>query len=382
MVCPSTSRSTPPEAWRTRPPGSLADSCSKSSLTGIQNRISGDLRSKIGGRRGSRKLVRPVIPSGVMVRTITEAGVTWAPSGDVRETQNAGWPFAVLGSRARWRPDRRRHAALVRRNSAIGARPTYSCGAGGIASQASSVSSATTPSTSPAVSAVAKRRARSCSCVEPVGGDVVEGRFSATALRARCRRALHRGRTGLQHRGDVSDREAEHVAQEQRRGLTRRETLQRGDERQLDRLSCLVADFGRGVRLQPRDLVAGRRFRRVERRDGLGRWAPLAATDRIQAPVGGDAIQPGAQRRQPGEAVEATPRRGQRVLQHIVRVRDRTQHPVAVHVQLAQVWIHELTERLGVSGSSPVEDGAAHQPGCCHQSWSVPIVDVAVSTSP
>jgi hypothetical protein len=55
--------------------------------------------------------------------------------------------------------------------------------------------------------------------------------------------------------GDLAGREAEYVAQDQYRPLRGSETLQRGDERQLDALALLVARLRRQrVGLQPERL--------------------------------------------------------------------------------------------------------------------------------
>jgi len=61
--------------------------------------------------------------------------------------------------------------------------------------------------------------------------------------------ALDRGFRGVEHAGCFSGRVAEHVAEHQDGTLARRQVLQGGDERQLDRLLGVVAGLrpGRGV---------------------------------------------------------------------------------------------------------------------------------------
>jgi hypothetical protein len=100
-------------------------------------------------------------------------------------------------------------------------------------------------------------------------------------------------------------------------GLAGREPLQGGDERELDRLSGLLAlrrversvrgpvEPGVGVGLQPGDLAAPRRLGRLERRDGRRRRPSPAVADGVEAAVRGDAVEPGAKRRGAGEVVEA-----------------------------------------------------------------------------
>src|SRR5215207_1576499 len=70
-------------------------------------------------------------------------------------------------------------------------------------------------------------------------------------------RAVDRGDGGVQLLGDLARREADHVAEDQNRALSRREMLQCSDEGELQGLSLFIAGLGRRVaRLQP-DLLVG-----------------------------------------------------------------------------------------------------------------------------
>ena len=89
-------------------------------------------------------------------------------------------------------------------------------------------------------------------------------------------------------------------------------------------------------RLQPRDLVA----RLVERRARLGRrpvvdrqHPPLLALELVQARVGGDPVQPRAQRRAALEVGAPAPGAQAHLLQHVLGVVRRAEHPVAVGAQ-------------------------------------------------
>ena len=141
-----------------------------------------------------------------------------------------------------------------------------------------------------------------------------------------------------------------------------RQALQPGDERQRRPPPA--------SRSAPRDPArrragprAGRRGRAPARAARPGGWAraeprkarrahagPAAAVaQRVQAPVGRDPVQPGAQRRAVLEAVKPAPGRQQRLLDHVLGVLHRAENPVAVQLQLAPVGVGELAERLLVA---------------------------------
>ena len=74
----------------------------------------------------------------------------------------------------------------------------------------------------------------------------------------------------------------------------------------------------------------------------------------------GDPVEPRSQRAATLEAVEATPRTEQRVLERVVGVVDRPEHPVAVRVQVTAMWLHEATERVGIAGMRRVQVVVGH----------------------
>ncbi len=158
--------------------------------------------------------------------------------------------------------------------------------------------------------------------------------------------AVGRGDAGAERRGGLARRPAEDVAGDQRGALPRRQDLERGQERQRDglprdghRLGLLVARRGLveqpvGVGLQPRHL--GMRVRR---------GPPGAAPEHVQADVGGDPVQPGAELRPAVEAGPAAPGLQERLLHRVLGLVERGQHPVAVDVQLTPVPFGQGGER-------------------------------------
>jgi hypothetical protein len=167
--------------------------------------------------------------------------------------------------------------------------------------------------------------------------------------------AGHRGLGGPQDLSGLSGGEAQHVAQQQHGALTRRQQLDDGQEGQLDTLANLVAR-GRiagprkltqpviGVGCQRSDLDVGRvwwRGRRAEGRGGRGGGTGAGG----QAPVGGDPVEPSPYRAAPVEATQMTPGAYQDLLQDVLGIVYRPEHPVAVHVQLTQVGDDQDAER-------------------------------------
>src|SRR2546428_13221150 len=77
----------------------------------------------------------------------------------------------------------------------------------------------------------------------------------------------------------------------------------------------------------------------------LGR--PLAsACDGGEADIGGDGVQPGAELRAWLVALGAFPRAQHRLLERVVRVVERAEHPVAVEMERPPVWLDQERERL------------------------------------
>jgi hypothetical protein len=120
---------------------------------------------------------------------------------------------------------------------------------------------------------------------------------------------------------------SEDLAQDQHGALARGQDLQCGHEGQGDRFGLFVACLraqrrvdrtfqeGVGIWLEPHDFAEPSRLRRLNPGDVplLGR-APVGPAKRVEAPVGGDPIEPGADRGASLEPAEALPGRQQRVL--------------------------------------------------------------------
>jgi hypothetical protein len=168
--------------------------------------------------------------------------------------------------------------------------------------------------------------------------------------------AVDRGRGGVQRCGHFPGRKAEHVAEDEDRALPRGQMLQRGDEGQLDRLALFVARLGRGIPARKPELPVGvgldphrlgqRPCRRIaawaSRGPVVGREpAPGPAGDRMQAGVGCDLVQPRAER--PAAIEPAQPASGaqQGVLERVVGVVHRAEHPVAMRVQFGPIGLDQ-----------------------------------------
>src|SRR5436309_15723133 len=77
----------------------------------------------------------------------------------------------------------------------------------------------------------------------------------------------------------------------------------------------------------------------------LGR-SRTPSCDRGEADVRGDCVQPGAQLRAWLVAFGAFPRAQHRLLECVVGVVQRAEHPVAVEVERPPVWLDQERERL------------------------------------
>ena len=124
--------------------------------------------------------------------------------------------------------------------------------------------------------------------------------------------------------------------------------LERGHEREADRLARL--GYVRRVvreRLDPRDL--GQRVQigsdRLLGGTEIHRSSPaLAPVQQVEANVGRDAVEPGAQLGAAFEAIDALPRAQERFLDSILCLERRAEHSVAVGGQLPAMLL-ELAER-------------------------------------
>jgi hypothetical protein len=78
-------------------------------------------------------------------------------------------------------------------------------------------------------------------------------------------------------------------------------------------------------------------------------------TQRVQAAVGRDPVEPGAHGGPALERLEVPPGREQRLLHHVLGVLQRTEDAVAVQLQLAPAEFGELAKRLLVPGPRACE---------------------------
>jgi len=160
--------------------------------------------------------------------------------------------------------------------------------------------------------------------------------------------------------------ESQHVAQDEHGELARWQDLQCGHEGQGDRFGLLVAGLraeryvdrtleeGVGKWLEPYDVAEPGRLGRFKLGDVplLGR-ASFGRAKRVEAPVGGDAVEPRADRGASLEPAEALPGGQHRVLEGVLGVLEGSEHPVAEDLQLSAVRLGQLSERLAVPGTRP-----------------------------
>jgi hypothetical protein len=176
-------------------------------------------------------------------------------------------------------------------------------------------------------------------------------------------RAVHGRDGGVEQLGDLRGLPTQHLAQDQHGPLPRREVLEGGDEGELDALAdrgqlgwvaVLGDDAGIGDGLHPRLFGPGEALEGV---GGVGRTEvhrlgpPLAATKLVEAHVGGDAVQPRAQRRAALEGVETLPGPDHGLLHGVVGLERRAEHPVAVARELPPVDLEVVRPEVGGGGA-------------------------------
>ena len=171
-------------------------------------------------------------------------------------------------------------------------------------------------------------------------------------------RAVDRRPARPQRVRDLGAAEPEHVAQDQHRALARRQQLERGHERELDALALLVGLRRAGERLEPDRLGVrlGQPGMRIPRRALVlredERAPPLGQPQRR---VRRDPVEPRADRAAALEPRQPAPGAQQRVLQRVLGVLGRAEHPVAVRVELAPVRRDEPPVGVLVAGARRVE---------------------------
>jgi hypothetical protein len=146
--------------------------------------------------------------------------------------------------------------------------------------------------------------------------------------------------------------------------------LQSRDESQLHRLALLISSLGCRVafpdaqplvriRLHPRRFAPrtlGRIHIRARGRAGLERVHPLGPpAEQVEAGIGGDLVEPRAKQPSTREPRQAAPSAEQSLLQRVVGVIDRSEHPVAVRAKLGAVRLHETSVGDLVAATSCLE---------------------------
>ena len=176
--------------------------------------------------------------------------------------------------------------------------------------------------------------------------------------------AVDRSRRRFQGGGHLRPGKAEHVPQDQDGALTGRQMLERRDERQLDRLALQVASLGAAKSLidtQFRVRIwlnpGGLRERRAERGVRVGRGPIVdrqhpdsAPLDHSQTDVRGDRVEPGTQRAAALKPPHPAPGVQQGLLNRVLGVLHRPEHPVTVRKQLTPMGLELLAECSLVGG--------------------------------
>ena len=156
------------------------------------------------------------------------------------------------------------------------------------------------------------------------------------------------------------------VAQDQHRPLPRGQVLDGGEVCQLDRLARLdddrrlVVRWRRHlqqpvrVRLEPRQVDRRREVgvQDLFRRPDIGRHDSLRTTrQRVEARIRRDAVEPGPEQRASLERGTRLPCLEVRVLDEVVGVVDRAEHPVAMDVELAAVPLAQRGEGIAIAAA-------------------------------
>ena len=177
---------------------------------------------------------------------------------------------------------------------------------------------------------------------------------AACVHRRQCRprplqRAVDRRHRCLEKLGDLRRLPVQHLAEDERGPLARRKVLERGDEREPDRL---VRDRHVGRvrsredpgRLAPRvqvvedRLLSGAEIHRAR--------TPLAPVQRVEADIRRDPVEPRAQGRAALEAVDRPPGADECLLHRVLGLERRAEHAVAVGNERAPMLL-ELLLQLG-----------------------------------
>src|SRR6266851_10174362 len=99
------------------------------------------------------------------------------------------------------------------------------------------------------------------------------------------------------------------------------------------------------------------------------------ALQRIEAHIGGDAVQPGPEQRATLEVRAAAPSPQQRFLEQVLGVVERAEHSVQVHVELSPITLGECSECRLVAGSHAARTAASSAV------WAVAVVGGVMKVS-
>jgi hypothetical protein len=175
--------------------------------------------------------------------------------------------------------------------------------------------------------------------------------------------AVHRGHAGAEQLGHLAGLPAQDLPQDEHRPLAGGQVLEGGDEGQADalarrrhlgRIAVLGHDAGVGDGRDPRLLGPGgpgEGTGAARRAEVHGQGPALAASEHVEADVGGDAVDPRAHGRPALEALDPPPGPHHGLLHRVVSLEARPQHAVAVAGQLPAVVLQVLgPELLGGDG--------------------------------
>jgi hypothetical protein len=180
------------------------------------------------------------------------------------------------------------------------------------------------------------------------------GRALAFETRAgTLQRAVDGGDALAEEVGDFARPPSEDVAQDEDRALARRQELDGDHEREPD----VLARDGLLARLALRRAQLVEEAVRIWLEAGvhLHGAIALAPLDEAQRDVGRDAVQPRLQRSAGLVAGQPAPRAQQRLLQGVVGVVHRAEHPVAMCVELGSVRFDQLGEAAAGRFGTPVQ---------------------------
>jgi hypothetical protein len=160
-------------------------------------------------------------------------------------------------------------------------------------------------------------------------------------------RPVDRRDRGLERVRRLLGGELEYVPEDEHSPLAGGKVLQRGDEGELERLSPFVASLGRSVTVR----AAGGLLRvRLDRQRPVER-ALAAVGDRVEANVGRDPIQPTPRRASAAEVGLRSPGPQEGVLERILCIVQRAEHPVAVRVKRGAMRLDEAAEGVLVASA-------------------------------